>query len=90
MVQDTVVSVPPLKAHETRNIEWAKTVKTEQEKADFLAKAAGFRKRIDAVQGTTPSAADVASNTVQSRPEPASESIRGPQSRSRSCRNLPT
>ena len=51
MAQDTKVSVPPLKAHETRNIEWAKTAKTEQEKAEFLAKAAGFRKRIDAILG---------------------------------------
>ncbi len=78
MAQDTMVSVPPLKAHETRNIEWAKTAKTEQEKADFLAKAAGFRKRIDAILGGTRSAADVASNTVQTRPLPASENITAP------------
>jgi hypothetical protein len=54
MAEDTQISVPPLKAHETRNLEWAKTASTEQEKADFLAKAAGFRKRIDAIEGRTP------------------------------------
>jgi hypothetical protein len=31
MAEDTEISVPPLKAHETRNIEWAKTASTEQE-----------------------------------------------------------
>ena len=55
MAEDTQISVPPLKAHETRNLEWAKTrASTEQEKADFLAKADGFRKRIDAIEGRTP------------------------------------
>ena len=76
MAQDTEASVPPLKAHETRNIEWAKTAKTEQEKANFMAKAAGFRNRIDVIQGATPSGADVASETAQ--PEPAAENVRAP------------
>jgi SpoVK/Ycf46/Vps4 family AAA+-type ATPase len=78
MAEDTEVSVPPLKAHETRNIEWAKTATTEQEKADFLAKAAGFRKRIEAIQGATPSAADAASETAQLKPEPTFENLRAP------------
>ena len=76
--QDTDISVPPLKAHETRNLEWAKTAPTEQEKLDFLAKAAGFRKRIEAIQGATPSAAYVASETAQPKPELTAENVRAP------------
>src|SRR6266702_4469372 len=79
MAQDTEVSVAPLKAWETRTIKWAETrARTEQEKADLLAKADGYRKRIDAIQGAAPIAADVTSETVQPRPEPASEDIRAP------------
>lgn len=75
MTQDTEVSVPPLKAHETRNIVWAEAAKTEQEKANFLAKAAGYRKRIDALQGASPSATDAASETAHPKPEPTAEIV---------------
>ena len=75
MAQDTKVSVPPLKAHETRNIEWAKTAKTEQEKAEFLAKAAGFRKRIDAILGAPPSSTGITWESAQPKPEQTAESV---------------
>jgi 5-methylcytosine-specific restriction enzyme B len=65
MAHDTMVSVPPLKAHETRNIEWAKTASTELEKADFLGKAAGFRKRIDAILDRSPTVTDVGSSNAE-------------------------
>ena len=79
MTQDTEVSLAPLKAWETRTIKWAETkAKTEQGRADFLAEAAGYRKRIDAILGAAPSAADVASETAQSKPEPTSKNVRTP------------
>lgn len=87
MAEDTEISVPPLKAHETRNIEWAKTASTEQEKADFLAKAAGFRKRIDVIEGRTPSVTNIGSENAEPRSEATPTPLRHRRNRSRPCRS---
>src|SRR4051794_16793874 len=69
MAQDTERSLPALKAHETRNREWAKTASTEQEKTEFLRKAAGFRERIDAFLGRT---------SESPEPKPPAETVTRP------------
>lgn len=64
------LTLAALRAHVTRNIAWAEAAQTEAEKAAFLAKAEGFRQRIEVVMAGAPSML-----AIESQPDSAASRV---------------